>query len=138
MSERQAARIELFHGALSYEDPRLSGFDAAVLMEVIEHVDPPRLGALERVVFGAARPGAVIVTTPNSEYNALYEELSGLRHPDHRFEWDRAQFAEWAGRVAAAYRYAVTIGGVGDADEALGAPTQMAVFTRSAEGDGCG
>jgi 3' terminal RNA ribose 2'-O-methyltransferase Hen1 len=131
MSERQASRVELFHGALTYEDPRMSGFDAAVLMEVIEHVDPPRLGALERVVFGAARPGAVIVTTPNSEYNARYEGLHGMRHPDHRFEWDRAQFAQWAGRVAAAHGYAVTLGGVGDADEVLGAPTQLAVFTRN-------
>jgi 3' terminal RNA ribose 2'-O-methyltransferase Hen1 len=130
MSERQAAGVELFQGALTYEDPRMSGFDAAVLMEVIEHVDPPRLGALERVVFGAAKPRAVIVTTPNSEYNARYDGLAGMRHPDHRFEWDRAQFAEWADRVAAAYGYAVTRRGIGDADEALGAPTQMAILTR--------
>ena len=130
MSERQAARVELFQGALTYEDARMEGFDAAVLMEVIEHVDPPRLAALERVVFGAARPGAVIVTTPNREYNPLYKGLDGPRHPDHRFEWDRAQFAAWAGRVAADHGYAVTISGIGDADEMRGAPTQMAVFTR--------
>ena len=88
MSERQAERVQLFQSALTYEDERLAGFDAAVLMEVVEHVDPPRLEALERVVFGAARPGAVIVTTPNSEYNVLYEGLVGMRHPDHRFEWE--------------------------------------------------
>lgn len=130
MSERQAARVELFQGALTYEDPRMAGFDAAVLMEVIEHVDPPRLGALERVVFGAARPGAVIVTTPNREYNPLYEGLDGPRHPDHRFEWDRAQFAEWASRAGGAHGYAVTISGIGAEDETRGTPTQMAVFTR--------
>jgi 3' terminal RNA ribose 2'-O-methyltransferase Hen1 len=130
MSERQSARVELFQGALTYEDPRFGGFDAAVLMEVIEHVDPPRLGALEHVVFGAAKPGAVIVTTPNSEYNVLYEGLTGLRHPDHRFEWDRARFAQWSDRVAAAYGYAVERTGIGAADEACGTPTQMAVFTR--------
>ena len=130
MSERQSARVELFQGALTYEDPRLAGFDAAVLMEVIEHVDPPRLEALEHVVFGAAKPGAVIVTTPNSEYNALYEGLAGLRHPDHRFEWDRARFAQWSDRVAAAYGYSVERAGIGAVDEARGTPTQMAVFTR--------
>ena len=131
MSERQAERVELFQGALTYEDERYAGFDAAVLMEVVEHVDPPRLGALERVVFGSAKPGAVVVTTPNSEYNVLYEGLSGTRHPDHRFEWTRAQFAEWTDRVGAAYGYAVDRRGVGDIDDALGTPTQMAVFTRS-------
>ena len=130
MSERQSARVALFQGALTYEDPRLRGYDAAVLMEVIEHVDPPRLGALEHVVFGDARPGAVIVTTPNSEYNVLYEGLAGLRHPDHRFEWDRARFAQWSDRVAAAYGYAVERAGIGAVDEACGTPTQMAVFTR--------
>jgi 3' terminal RNA ribose 2'-O-methyltransferase Hen1 len=130
MSERQAARVELFQGALTYEDERFRGFDAAVLMEVIEHVDPPRLDALEHVVFGSAKPGAVIVTTPNSEYNVLYEGLTGMRHPDHRFEWDRARFAQWSDRVAAAYGYSVERAGIGAVDEALGTPTQMAVFTR--------
>jgi 3' terminal RNA ribose 2'-O-methyltransferase Hen1 len=130
MSERQSARVELFQGALTYEDPRLRGFDAAVLMEVIEHVDPPRLDALEQVVFGAAKPGAVIVTTPNSEYNVLYEGLSGMRHPDHRFEWDRGRFAQWSDRVAAAYGYSVERAGIGAVDAAFGTPTQMAVFTR--------
>jgi len=103
MSERQSDRIELFQGALTYEDPRFAGFDAAVLMEVVEHVDQPRLEALESVVFGEARPGVVVVTTPNSEYNALYEGLVGMRHPDHRFEWTRAEFAEWSARVASTY-----------------------------------
>ncbi len=108
----------------------MSGFDAAVLMEVIEHLDPPRLGALERVVFGAARPGAVVVTTPNAEYNVRYEGLSGMRHPDHRFEWTRAEFAQWADRVAAEHGYTVRLSGIGEVDEDLGSPTQMAVLTR--------
>jgi 3' terminal RNA ribose 2'-O-methyltransferase Hen1 len=130
LGERQSARIELFQAALTYEDPRFAGFDAAVLMEVVEHVDPPRLAALERVIFGAAKPRAILVTTPNSEYNALYEGLAGMRHPDHRFEWDRAEFAAWSDRVASAYGYAVERRGVGDVDEVLGTPTQMAVFSR--------
>ncbi len=130
MSERQSDRIELFQAALTYEDPRFAGFDAAVLMEVIEHVDLSRLAALERVVFGAARPAAVIVTTPNCEYNGLYDGLTGRRHPDHRFEWSRAEFAAWSERVASSYGFTVQQSGIGQADPVLGAPTQMAVLRR--------
>ena len=130
-TERQSARVKLFQGALTYEDPRFAGFDAAVLMEVIEHVDPARLDALEQVIFGGAKPGAVIVTTPNREYNRRYEGLAGLRHPDHRFEWDRAQFLEWAHRVAAAYGYSVGCSGIGTVDGEVGTPTQLAVFSRT-------
>ncbi len=129
MSERQVERVELFQGALTYEDPRFSGFDAAVLMEVVEHVDPGRLPALERVVFASARPGAVLVTTPNSEYNENYE-VTGMRHADHRFEWTRAQFQDWAGRVAADHGYTVEHRGIGDVDPVRGTPTQLAVFRR--------
>jgi 3' terminal RNA ribose 2'-O-methyltransferase Hen1 len=130
MSERQAERVALFQGALTYEDERYAGFDAAVLMEVVEHVDPPRLEALERVVLGAARPGAVVVTTPNAEFNVRYESLVGMRHPDHRFEWTRAEFAAWAARVGSTYGYDVEVRGIGEPDETLGSPTQMAVLTR--------
>ncbi len=130
MSERQSDRVELFQSALTYEDARFAGFDAAVLMEVVEHVDPTRLEALERVVFGAAQPGAVLVTTPNSEFNARYEGLVGMRHPDHRFEWDRDQFAVWSDRVASTYGYLVERRGVGEFDDELGSPTQLAIFTR--------
>ncbi|MFC7625029.1 3' terminal RNA ribose 2'-O-methyltransferase Hen1 [Microlunatus sp. GCM10028923] len=130
LSEREAARIDLFQGALTYTDERLAGYDAAVLMEVIEHLDLPRLGALERVVFGDARPAAVLVSTPNSEYNPHYQGLSGMRHPDHRFEWTRAEFAAWAHRVADDHGYSVAVSGIGEPDEELGAPTQLAVFRR--------
>ncbi|WP_167002495.1 3' terminal RNA ribose 2'-O-methyltransferase Hen1 [Mumia sp. ZJ430] len=135
MSERQAERVTLFQSALTYEDPRLAGYDAAVLMEVVEHVDPSRLEALERVIFGAAKPGAVLVTTPNREFNVRYEGLSGMRHRDHRFEWDRAEFAAWSDRVAATYGYVVERRGIGEHDDVLGAPTQMAVFVRGAADD---
>ena len=139
LSERQAERIALFQGALTYTDERYAGFDAAVLMEVIEHVDPSRLDALERVVFGAARPGAVIVTTPNSEYNAILDARGGhrtgsMRHSDHRFEWNRQEFAAWSDHVGTRFGYRVERRGVGDGDTTHGTPTQMAVFTRE-EGD---
>lgn len=130
MPDSKRARLTLFQGALTYTDKRLSGYDAAVLMEVIEHVDPPRLAALELVVFGHARPQHVLVTTPNIEYNPRYEFLTGLRHRDHRFEWSRAEFAAWASRVAGDYGYQVTFKPVGDDDPEVGPPTQMGVFTR--------
>ncbi|KUL26414.1 3' terminal RNA ribose 2'-O-methyltransferase Hen1 [Actinoplanes awajinensis] len=131
MSERQRNRITLIQTALTYRDARLSGYDAAVLMEVIEHVDLPRLPALEASVFGRAQPGAVVVTTPNVEYNVHYEGLTGMRHSDHRFEWTRAEFAGWAEGVAERYGYTVTIRGVGDLDETTGAPTQLALFRKT-------
>lgn len=135
MTERQAERVELFQGALTYEDDRYAGFDAAVLMEVIEHVDPQRLDAVERVVFGVARPRAVIVTTPNREYNVLYEHLVGMRHPDHRFEWSRDEFATWSERVAATHGYTVERRGIGELHTTHGTPTQMAIFTRTEAND---
>ncbi|MFI6174881.1 3' terminal RNA ribose 2'-O-methyltransferase Hen1 [Nonomuraea sp. NPDC051191] len=130
MPDAKRARLTLFQGALTYTDKRLAGYDAAVLMEVVEHVDPPRLAALERVVFGRARPEHVLVTTPNIEHNVRYEFLTGLRHPDHRFEWTRAEFAAWADRVAAQYGYHVAFEPVGEDDPEVGPPTQMGVFTR--------
>ncbi len=129
MPDRKRERLDLFQGALTYTDERFAGYDAAVLMEVVEHVDPPRLGALERVVFGTARPGNVIVTTPNAGYNVRYAFLEGMRHPDHRFEWTRAEFQAWATRVCDEYGYRVTFRPVGDDDPEVGPPTQMAVFT---------
>jgi 3' terminal RNA ribose 2'-O-methyltransferase Hen1 len=129
LPERQRDRITLWQSALTYTDDRLKGFDAAVLMEVIEHVDPPRLPALEAAVFRHAHPATVVVTTPNVEYNVRYEGLVGMRHSDHRFEWTRAEFQAWAARVAAAHGYTVAYRGVGDDDPEVGTPTQLALFT---------
>jgi 3' terminal RNA ribose 2'-O-methyltransferase Hen1 len=133
MNERQRARIRLIHGSLMYRDARLSGWGAAAVVEVVEHLDPPRLAAFERVVFGEARPGAVVLTTPNAEYNVRWPTLPAgrFRHRDHRFEWTRAEFGEWAGAVAARHGYVVAFRPVGEVDEEVGAPTQMAVFTRA-------
>ncbi|WP_328710595.1 3' terminal RNA ribose 2'-O-methyltransferase Hen1 [Microbispora hainanensis] len=134
MPDAKRARLELFQGSLTYTDARLAGYDAAVLMEVVEHVDPPRLPALERVVFGTARPAHVIVTTPNVEHNVRYELLAGARrHPDHRFEWSRAEFAAWVAGVCETYGYAADLRPVGEDDPEVGPPTQMAVFSRRDE-----
>jgi 3' terminal RNA ribose 2'-O-methyltransferase Hen1 len=128
----KAARLSLLHGSLTYRDARLNGFDAAALVEVIEHLDPDRLGAMERTVFEFARPGTVVVTTPNSEFNVKFESLPAgrFRHSDHRFEWTRAEFRAWAEGVASRHGYSVRFLPVGPEDAALGAPTQMGVFAR--------
>ncbi|WP_033308419.1 3' terminal RNA ribose 2'-O-methyltransferase Hen1 [Streptomyces iakyrus] len=131
MGERQASRVQLFQGSLAYTDVRLKGYDAAVLSEVIEHLDLPRLPALEYAVFGSARPRTVLVTTPNVEYNVRWESLPAghVRHGDHRFEWTRAEFRAWAEAVAGRHGYGVGFVAVGPDDPEVGPPTQMAVFT---------
>ncbi|MFJ6796855.1 3' terminal RNA ribose 2'-O-methyltransferase Hen1 [Streptomyces sp. NPDC091268] len=132
--ERQGSRVTLLQGSLAYTDKRLAGYDAAVLSEVVEHLDPERLPALEYAVFGSAAPRTVLVTTPNVEYNVRWETLPAghVRHGDHRFEWTRAEFRGWAGDVAARYGYGVEFVPVGEDDPEVGPPTQMAVFTATA------
>jgi 3' terminal RNA ribose 2'-O-methyltransferase Hen1 len=132
MHERQRRRVRLVQGALTYRDKRLEGYDAAALIEVIEHLDAPRLAALERVLFGFAKPDVIVITTPNREYNVKFEGLAEgkFRHADHRFEWTRLEFEAWGQTQAGRYGYKVSFEPVGDLDEALGAPSQLAVFTR--------
>ncbi|WP_405649247.1 3' terminal RNA ribose 2'-O-methyltransferase Hen1 [Streptomyces sp. NBC_00019] len=133
MGERQASRVKLVQGSLAYTDKRLKGYDAAVLSEVIEHLDLPRLPALEYAVFGAARPRTVLVTTPNVEYNVRWETLPAghVRHGDHRFEWTREEFRTWARAVAERHGYDVEFIPVGPDDPEVGPPTQMAHFELS-------
>jgi len=128
----QQSRLKLFQGSLLYRDRRLAGYDAAAVVEVIEHLDPPRLAAFERVLFGFARPGTVVLTTPNAEHNANFESLPAgeFRHRDHRFEWNREEFRAWSNGVAENFGYGVRYLPVGSEDEAVGPPTQMAVFER--------
>ena len=128
----QKQRIRLLHGSLTYRDKRLAGYDAATVVEVIEHQDPPRLAAFERVLFEFARPQAVVLTTPNVEYNVKFEMLPAgkLRHKDHRFEWTRAEFQTWAGAVSEKFGYEVRFLPVGPEDLQVGSPTQMGIFTR--------
>jgi len=134
MPDQQRARLQLIQSSAVYRDDRLQGYDAIVLMEVIEHLDLPRLPALERSVFGHARPTTVLVTTPNAEYNVRYDALAAgsVRHRDHRFEWTRAEFAAWADTASAGYGYEVRYLPIGEVDTAVGPPTQLAVFRRSA------
>jgi 3' terminal RNA ribose 2'-O-methyltransferase Hen1 len=132
----QANRIQLIHGSLMYRDNRLEGFEAAAVVEVVEHLDPPRLSAFERVLFEFARPRTVVLTTPNREYNVTWKSLAAgaFRHPDHRFEWTRAEFRDWANGVAGRFGYTVRFLSVGPEDATLGPPTLMGVFQRDRAG----
>ena len=131
MPERQRSRIELIQGSLTYRDQRIAGYDAAAVVEVIEHLDAARLATFERNLFQFARPTHVVLTTPNAEYNAVFATLPAgeFRHGDHRFEWKRAEFEQWASTVVERFGYKVRFEAVGPEDPVLGAPTQMAVFS---------
>ena len=132
LPEAQSDRASLLHGSLTYRDERLRGRDAAVAMEVIEHIDPSRLDAFEDAVFANASPGTLIITTPNQEYNSIFGIPEGtMRHRDHRFEWTRTEFQRWAQTAAGRNGYSVEFSGIGPQDEDLGAPTQMGVFNMS-------
>jgi 3' terminal RNA ribose 2'-O-methyltransferase Hen1 len=131
LPDAQKERITLFQSSLTYRDDRCAGYDAAAVVEVVEHIDPGRFPVFERVLFEYAKPGTVALTTPNVEYNEHYERFAKgrLRHGDHRFEWTREQFRTWCGSVSERYGYSVSYREIGDSDE-QGAPTEMGVFTR--------
>ena len=130
---RQKERITLLHGALTYRDTRLEGYDAAAVVEVIEHLDLARLASLERVLFEFARPATVIITTPNGEYNVKFTSLPAgkFRHKDHRFEWSRVEFQSWAAQVAERFGYTVRFLPLGPEDPLVGTPSQMGIFSRN-------
>src|SRR5262249_13190356 len=131
LPEMKRKRVTLLQGSLVYRDGRLAGFDAAAIVEVIEHLNPTRLAAFERVIFEFARPRTIVITTPNREYNVMWPTLPAgkFRHRDHRFEWTRAEFQAWASRVAERFGYTVRFAPVGPEDAAVGSPTQMAMLS---------
>ena len=132
MPDRQSRRIKLRQGTMTYRDRRMAGFDAVAVVEALEHLEPERVPALERALFEFARPATIVVTTPNREYNVRFAQVGagGLRHPDHRFEWTRSEFAAWANTAASTHGYTADFEPVGEVDEALGAATQMGIFRR--------
>lgn len=134
MAPAQHERLTLAQGSVVYRDDRLAGFDVAALVEVIEHLDANRLDALERVIFGYARPKRVVITTPNREYNGQWASLpaGGMRHGDHRFEWTRAEARAWAEQVAARSGYTWRQEGIGPEAPEVGTPSQLLVFDREA------
>jgi 3' terminal RNA ribose 2'-O-methyltransferase Hen1 len=134
----QRRDVDLFQSSLLYRDERIRGFDGAALVEVVEHVDPARLPTLERLVLDYARPGTIIVTTPNADYNAVWQDLppGRFRHSDHRFEWTRKEFASWCAGVAGRFGYQAQVEGIGPVSPErpeVGCPTQMAVLRRAGD-----
>lgn len=128
-------RVEFVHGSAMYGDERFKDFDAAILSEVIEHVDEDRLSLLARSVFGIMAPRRVVITTPNGDYNRVFGLRPGeFRHADHRFEWTLAECQAWVVGVTAAYPYEAEITPVGgrnaDADEGHGEVSHYIVFTK--------
>jgi len=132
LPQKAQDRIQFLHGSLTYRDTRLNDFDGAAVVEVIEHLDQARLKAFERVLFEYAKPDTIVITTPNAEYNVKFETLAAgqFRHKDHRFEWTRAEFQTWARRISAQYGYTVRFLPIGPEDPAVGAPSQMGMFSR--------
>ena len=125
-----ATQVELIHGSMTDTRPDICGYDCAILIETIEHIDPERLSVVERALFGKMRPKSVVVTTPNAEFNPLLGVPQGrFRHPDHRFEWDRAKFRRWAEGVAARNDYQVACSDLAGSHPVLGGASQMAIFS---------
>ena len=134
LKPEQRPRVTLLHGSLTYGDKRLAGYDAAVAMEVVEHIDPPKLDAFREALLGIARPRVLIITTPNFEYNTVFDNpLPRFRHRDHRFEWTRLEFRQWAQESAQEHDYEVAFQGIGEPHDIHGHPTQMAIFTLKEE-----
>lgn len=123
-------RLSLFRGSCTQFSDDFAGFDAVVLVEVIEHIPPGNLSSVEKVVFAGCRPPTVIITTPNSEYNPLHGMAEGtMRHRDHQFEWPRDKFENWADGVAQRQHYQVRFFPVGEVDPQRGGSSQMALFS---------
>ncbi|WP_342431763.1 3' terminal RNA ribose 2'-O-methyltransferase Hen1 [Neobacillus sp. FSL H8-0543] len=117
-------------GSLYYFDERLQNKDIIVLCEVIEHIDEHRLPNIFKTIVNDYRPRILIVTTPNQEYNVVYEMDDEMRHDDHRFEWTRAEFREKCEQWTKDSSYQVSFQGIGEEIESYGQPTQMAIFRR--------
>ncbi|MCR4643998.1 MAG: 3' terminal RNA ribose 2'-O-methyltransferase Hen1 [Oscillospiraceae bacterium] len=137
MQSYRKNKLTLMQASLTYRDKRFEGYDCACVIEVIEHIEPMRIPAFERAVFEFAAPKTVVLTTPNREYNANYAHMeeNALRHGDHRFEWTREEFRAWTAHICEKFGYSCELGGIGDVDEALGTPTQIAVFSKAGRAD---
>ncbi|MDQ2075178.1 methyltransferase [Marinimicrobium sp. ABcell2] len=126
-----APRLKLLCGSYTDKNAHLIGFETAAMVETIEHVEPAKLSKVELAVFGYFQPKTLYMTTPNSEYNPLFDLPSGVfREPDHKFEWTRVKFQQWARGVAQRQGYTVTFSGIGDYHPDFGQPTQTALFKR--------
>lgn len=117
-------------GSLFYFDDRLVNKDIMVLCEVIEHIDEYRIPKMMEAIFRSYQPRVLIVTTPNQEYNVIYDMDETMRHHDHRFEWTRDDFQENCEQWIKESPYYIQFEGIGEEHPEYGTPTQMAIFRR--------
>ncbi|KAH0557226.1 hypothetical protein KQX54_001967 [Cotesia glomerata] len=127
--------VFIYEGSISSKDRRLVNTDAVIAIELIEHLYPETLSKVPEVIFGLMKPQVAIITTPNSDFNVLFPNFSGSRHPDHKFEWSRLEFQTWCSQVTSRYpEYVVEFSGVGEGppgSEHLGPCSQIGIFTKS-------
>ncbi|XP_064188156.1 small RNA 2'-O-methyltransferase isoform X1 [Anguilla rostrata] len=129
----QPLTIELYQGSVTEKELRTKGFDLVTCIELIEHLPLAEVERFSEVLFGYMSPAAVIVSTPNADFNPLLPGCSGFRHIDHKFEWTKTDFQNWALEVCRLYGYVVEFTGVGKApsnDESIGFCSQIGVFRK--------
>ncbi|XP_031499970.1 small RNA 2'-O-methyltransferase isoform X2 [Nymphaea colorata] len=145
--------VVLYEGSIIEFDHRLYGVDIGTCLEVIEHMEEEQACVFGNLVLSTFCPHILIVSTPNHEYNSILhrsstemnistdealEEIAQaqpyrFRNHDHKFEWTRLQFNQWAVDLASRHNYSVKISGVGGAaDTEPGFASQIAVFQRKA------
>lgn len=125
---------EFFIGSITYRDKRISGYDAVILSEVIEHFEPERMDGVMRNILGEARPKLFVMTTPNKAYNQEFPflEAGEFRHPDHRHEFGEDEFISFCEKYAAVFGYDLEISHVGVELSRIGSPTFMGIFKKCA------
>ncbi|XP_044019821.1 protein PFC0760c [Aphidius gifuensis] len=127
--------IKILEGSITDPDEVLLNTDAVICIELIEHLYPDTLANLPANIFGFIKPQVAIITTPNAEFNVLFGRMEGFRHWDHKFEWTRKEFEDWANNIIKKYpEYEVTFDGIGagpSGSEHLGKCSQMAIFNRT-------
>lgn len=126
--------IKILEGSITDPDEVLINTDAVICIELIEHLYPDTLANLPANIFGFIKPQVAIITTPNAEFNVLFGRMEGFRHWDHKFEWTRKEFEDWANNIIKKYpEYEVTFDGIcagPSGTEHLGKCSQMAIFNR--------
>ena len=128
----QESAMYLYLGSILCPSPSLPfQLQCVTLCEVIEHVTLLQVPALTDLIFRFINPKYAIVTTPNSDFNVVFRH-SGFRHPDHKFEWSRQEFAGWIQTVCSQYGYEVMeLTGVGEKPGTdIGFCTQIVVLRR--------
>ncbi|KAG9439665.1 hypothetical protein H6P81_019830 [Aristolochia fimbriata] len=146
----------LYEGSITDFDSRLCGFDIGTCLEVIEHMEEDQACLFGDVVLSCFCPRILLVSTPNYEYNSILQKTVlnnrgeedtdegsqslpfKFRNHDHKFEWTRQQFNNWALDLASRHNYSVEFGGVGGPGNVEpGFASQIAIFKRKSNVNDC-